>query len=108
MIRYMLGAVAVFMLFDASPSDDVAGYVCTAFERHRVEVPCPVDLPPPCYGTSLPLVTQCVVIAHNDPTEAAFQAVALNPDPHSILYGCVRAVDTSGNMSECVTQEVFF
>ena len=75
-------------MFDASPSLDVAAYLCTVLLL-------PGHTP-----------VQCTVLPNVQP-DISSEYVASLPEttvlpPGTALMGCVRAVDYSGNESECI------
>ena len=89
--------LALALLFSASPSLDVASYECIAFERHIALAACPGGS---CDTTTPPVAVPCLIRPLADPDEYGMETVA--PSPGQAVIIAVRAVDTSGNVSEWV------
>ena len=104
----LAATVSAIFLFTSSPdarvAADPAGYRCLAWERHVEPAACLPTQTPPCERTSSSVVVSCPVRAWTDPLYI-WQAVAMDPGPGQVIYGCVQAVLPSGAVSECWGQK---
>jgi hypothetical protein len=76
----------VFFTFDGSDDPDVERHECVAFQL-------PVGLPVPC---------NVWYNADARRTSEYYAELQSNPPVGEAVMGCVRAIDYSGNASECV------
>lgn len=89
--------LGILLVFDPSPSPDVARYACEAWHRRMVEVPKATGcLEARCFIISPPLALTCEVVPHTGPETFAAEI----PDVTTgVVYGRAWAIDTSGNES---------
>ena len=99
MRRLALAALVSALVWDASPSSDVAFYLCNVRERRMEIVECPPGYSPPCIQMSLPLEVTNIVEPNPDQGESQFRCLAQDPEVGQALLLCVAAVDWSGNVS---------
>ncbi len=99
MRRLALAALVSALVWDASPSSDVAFYLCNVRERHMEIVECPPGFTPPCRQMTRPLEVVREVEPNPDQTESQFRCLAPEPALGTMIRLCVAAVDWSGNIS---------
>lgn len=83
-------ALSLLILFDPSPSADVTSYRCHAFTRAPGKM-------------GEPMLTVCTITGTWLGAPSLWQMYTYDAIPlGAVTYGCVEAVDYSGNVSDCV------
>lgn len=91
----LLGLVPI-VFFDPSVSVDVVGYEAEVWRREIVPVTCPPTDPPPCFGTSEPMVEGWMI------SDNTLFAAPLPPG--AVYLFRIRAFDAAGNRSVWATE----
>lgn len=94
--------LSLLFLFNSSPSTDVVGYECHAFERRMVEVPPHPGCAPPCFVMTMPAPIPCTVVPSGFP-DREWEAHVADIPLGRVVYGCVEAIDDDPPLrSECI------